>query len=71
MKISLKQNEFDHPTLKKGIEQIKFINRRKISRAIFLDRSPTVLQGGQISVLIRRGPFSRMSTLAIVLSLES
>ena len=57
MKISLKQNEFDHSILKKRIEQIKSINRRKIPRAIFLDRSPTVLQGGQISVLIRRDPF--------------
>ena len=56
MKTSLKQNDFDRPTLKKGIEQTKSINRRKISRTIFLDRSPTVLEGGQISVLIRRGP---------------
>ena len=60
MKTSLKQNDFDRPTLKKGIEQTKSINRRKISRAIFLDRSPTVLQGGQISVLIRRGPFYKL-----------
>ena len=46
MKTSLKQNDFDRPTLKKGIEQTKSINRRKISRAIFIDRSPTVLRGG-------------------------
>ena len=46
MKTSLKQNDFDRPTLKKGIEQTKSINRRKISRAIFLDRSPAVLRGG-------------------------
>ena len=46
MKTSLKQNDFDRPTLKNGIEKTKSINRRKISRAIFLDRSPTVLRGG-------------------------
>ena len=46
MKTSLKQNDFDRRTLKKGIEQTKSINRRKISRAIFIDRSPTVLRGG-------------------------
>ena len=63
MKMSLKQNEFDHPTSKKGIEQIKSINRRKISQAIFLDRSPTVLQEGQISVLIQRGPFPNLHFL--------
>ena len=59
MKTSLKQNDYDRPTLKKGIEQTKSINRRKISRTIFLDRSPTVLEGGQLSVLIRRGPFGK------------
>ena len=51
MKTSLKQNDFDRPTLKKGIEQTKSINRRKISRAISLDRSPTVLRGARFKYL--------------------
>ena len=44
----IRQNDFYHLTLKKGIERIKSINGRKISRAVFLNTSSTVLRAGDI-----------------------